>query len=115
MTEEQTSKPNAGTWGRLGKNDESTKLPKITFEINLSQKVTFLQDEPKEVASRDDPDSVFYVFSVSQDGIEKEIQTSAWTLLGALKQLSPLKGKTVVITKKLVKGKQTFDVALKED
>jgi hypothetical protein len=112
MNEEQTNKPNAGTWGRLGKNEESSKLPKITFEINLPQQVTFLQDEPKEIPSRDDPDSVFYVFSVSQAGIEKEIATSAWTLLGALKQLAPLKDKEVVITKKLVKGKQSFDVAL---
>jgi hypothetical protein len=112
MVDEQTNKPNVGTWGRLGKNDESSKLPKVTFEINLPQQVTFLQDEPKEVPSRDDPESVFYVFSVSQAGIEKEIATSAWTLLGALKQLSPLKDKAVIITKKLVKGKQTFEVAL---
>ena len=112
MEEEKTNKPTSGTWGRLGKNDESSKLPKIVFEINLPQEVTFLKDEPAEKTGRDDPDSVFYVFSVSQDGIEKEISTSAWTLLGALKQLVPLKDKKVSITKKLVKGKQTFEVKL---
>lgn len=113
MVNEQANKPTAGTWGRLGSNDDASRLPKVVFEVNLSQIVTFLQDEPKEVPGRDDPTNVFYVFSVSQDGIEKEIATSAWTLLGALKQLVPLKGKTVVITKKLIKGKQSFDVVLK--
>lgn len=112
MTDEQTIKPTTGTWDRLGKNDDTSRLPRISFEINLPQQVTFLQDVPLEVPSRDDPTSVFYVFSVSQAGIEKEIATSAWTLLGALKQLSPLKGKEVIIIKKLVKGKQTFEVSL---
>jgi len=112
MENEQTTKPNSGTWDRLGKNDDVTRLPRISFEINLPQQVTFLEDTPKEIPSRDDPTSVFYVFSVSQGGIEKEIATSAWTLLSALKQLSPLKDKEVSIVKKLVKGKQNFEVTL---
>ena len=112
MENEQTIKPNAGTWDRLGKNDEQSKLPRIVFEINLPQQVTFLEDTPREIPSREDPESVFYIFSVSQGGIQKEIVTSAWTLLSALKQLAPLKEKEVVIIKKLVKGKQTFEVTL---
>ena len=36
--------------------------------------------------------------------------TSAWTLLRGLKALTPLKGKKVRITKKLIKSKQTFEV-----
>ena len=111
MSDENTNKPTVGTWGRLGnKNDEASRLPRISFEINIPQVVTFLVNDPEEIPSRDDPDSVFYVFKVSQGGIEKDISTSAWTLLGSLKQLEQLAGKTVEITKKLVKGKQTFNV-----
>ena len=109
--EEQTNKPSKGTWDRLGNSDESTKLPKISFEINIPQTVTFLEDFPRELESRDDPTTVFYVFSVEQEKQEKEFNSSAWTLLGALKALVPLKGKTVTITKKLVKGRQMFEVS----
>ena len=104
--EEQTNKPSKGTWDRLG-NTEST--PKVTFDVNIPQTVTFLTDMPEERDSQDG--GVYYVFTVKHENEEKQISPSAWTLLGALKEIAPLNGKTVTITKKLEKGKQKFIVS----
>ena len=107
--EEQSNKPTAGTWDRLGSSQDQTT--NVTFDVNVSQTVTFIGDEPEERTSSDS--GVYYVFKVQQDGEDKIIQTSAWTLLSALKGIAPLNGKTVTITKKLDKGKQHFEVILK--
>ena len=106
MNEEQTNKPTKGTWDRLGSKDEN----KISFDVNISHKVTFLMDAPVELDSVDSPGNVYYDFFVKEDGADKHFTTSAWTLLSKLKELAPLKEKTVTITKKLVKGKQSFEV-----
>lgn len=106
--EEQSTKPSAGTWDRLGSTTD--QVAKVTFDVGVSQTVTFLTDSPEERDSQDN--GVYYVFQVKQDDTDKVIQTSAWTLLGALKEIAPLKDKTVTITKKLDKGKQHFEVAL---
>ena len=108
MEKEQTNKPTAGTWANLPTEDVE-RSPKVQFEVNLTQKVVFI-GEPKEYPSREDPKTVFYVFEVQQDGINKVITTAAWTLLHELKRLSPLNGKVAEITKRLVKGKQFFEV-----
>jgi hypothetical protein len=107
MNEEQTNKPNKGTWDRLGAKD----VNKISFDINISHKVTFLTDAPEEIESTESAGDVYYKFAVVEDGVNKTFSTSAWTLLGALKEIAPLKDKTVTITKKLIKGKQTFEVS----
>lgn len=106
--EKDTNKPKAGLWGKLPTEDVERK-PKVTFEVNITQKVVFM-GEPNEYPSRDDPTSVFYVFDVQQDSQDKIIMTSAWTLLHELKKLSPIQGKVAEITKRLVKGKQFFEV-----
>lgn len=106
MSEEQTNKPTKGTWDRLGSKD----LNRITFDVNIPHKVTFLADAPEEIDSTESAGDVYYKFAVQEDGADKTFTTSAWTLLGALKELAPLKDKTVTITKKLVKGKQSFEV-----
>ena len=108
MGEEKTNKPQKGLWETLPTEDVEKK-PKVTFDVNITQKVVFI-GEPKEYPSRDDPNSVFYVFDVQQDKADKVISTSAWTLLHELKKLSPLNGKQAEITKKLLKGKQFFEV-----
>ena len=107
MNDEQTNKPTKGTWGRLGAKDNS----KISFDVNISHKVTFLTDEPEELESTESVGDVYYKFAVIEDGENRHFTTSAWTLLSALKALMPLKDKTVTITKKLIKGKQSFEVA----
>lgn len=107
MDEEQTNKPTKGTWDRLGEIDEN----RISFEINIPYKVTFLIDVPEEIPSVINENEVYYKFLVNFNGNkEAYFNSSAWTLLGALKEMAPLKGKTVTITKKLVKGKQSFEV-----
>jgi hypothetical protein len=103
--EEETNKPSKGTWGRLGNADTT---PRVTFEVNIPQTVTFLTDEPEERDSQDG--GVYYVFPIKHQGEDKTMSTSAWTLLGALKEQAPLKDKTLVIVKKLIKGKQKFEV-----
>lgn len=105
MEEIQTNKPSKGTWDRLGTNDGRNK---ISFDVNIPQKVTFTTDAPEEKEGNDG--GVYYEFIVKQDDVEKYFTSSAWTLLSALKSLAPLKNKSVTITKKLIKGKQTFEV-----
>lgn len=108
MEEEITNKPTKGTWERLGETDPN----RISFEINVPVKVTFLTDRPEEIPSTLSEGQVFYRFSVEHNGIVgKYFDSSAWTLLSALKEHAPLTGKTVTITKKLVKGKQNFEVS----
>ena len=106
--EKEIQKPIQGTWDKLPTED-TEKKPKIVFEVNITQKVVFIQNEPKEFPSLDGS-GVFYVFDVQQNSEDKAIVTSAWTLLHELKKLSPLAGKTAEITKKLTKGKQFFEV-----
>jgi hypothetical protein len=106
--EKSANKPQKGLWDSLPTEDIEKK-PKVIFEVNITQKVTFVA-EPKEYPSRDDPTSVFYVFDVKQDDVDKVISTSAWTLLHELKKISPVAGKTAEITKRLAKGKQFFEV-----
>ena len=102
---EEIQKPTKGTWDKLGQKKQ------IPFEVNQTEQVTFLTDEPEELASQFDEGKVYYRFPVKRlDGTESAIETSAWTLLGELKRLAPLKNKTAQITKKLEKGKQKYVV-----
>lgn len=110
--ENESNKPKKGTWNSLGMTD--TQRPgRITFEINLPVNVTFKTDEPIELEDMGDDakaETVYYEFAVEESGQPKIIQTSAWTLLRELKKLSPLMNKKTIITKKIDKGKQYFEV-----
>ena len=106
--ENNTTKPKIGTWANMT-SEVVEKKAKISFEVNITQRVAFM-GEPKEYPSKDDPTTVFYVFDVKQENDDKIIMTSAWTLLHELKKLSPLTRKVADITKRLVKGKQFFEV-----
>jgi len=108
MEKGKTTQPTIGTWGKLP-TEETERKPKITFEVNIPVDVEMLQDEPIEFQGET---GAYYLFPVKVGTEEKVIMTSAWTLLRSLKVLSPLKGKKIRITKKLVKGKQEFQVAL---
>jgi len=109
MEEEKTTNPPSGTWDRLP-TEETPKLPKIDFQVNIPVEVTFLNEEPTELQG---DNGAYYIFQVREKDIEKVIMTSAWTLLRGLKIHSPLVNKTLVITKKLVNGKQSFIVETK--
>jgi len=98
-----------GIWGKLP-TEQIEKKPKITFDVNIPIEVIFLENDPREYQS--ETGGAYYVFEVKVAGEERAIVTSAWTLLRALKTLSPLKNKKVKIVKKLVKGKQGFEVTL---
>jgi len=101
--ENQTQMP-AGTWNRINTDTRE----KVKFEVNLTQRVVILNPEPKELAG--DDGSVYYTFEVEQDKKSKIIQTSAWTLLKSLKMIGLKPGMVLDITKRLVKGKQQFEV-----
>lgn len=105
MMESETSKPQKGFWAATV--NEKPKHPKVTFDINITQTVEFLEDEPREDVGED---GVYYTFPIKHNELETVIQTSAWTLLTELKKHKPLKGKKLKITKKLEKGKQFFVV-----
>jgi len=107
MENKSTNKPTKGTWDKMTAEDIE-RNPKVVFDVNITQKVVFI-GEPKEYPSKED-DSVFYIIDVQQDKMNKVISTSAWTLLHELKKLAPLNGKIAEITKRLVKGKQFFEV-----
>lgn len=106
MEETQTTQPTMGTWDRLP-TEQAERKPKVEFDINITKKVVFLSDEPKEYQS---DTGAYYVFDVEESGEQKVIMTSAWSLLRGLKALTPLKGKVASITKRLVKGKQNYEV-----
>lgn len=106
MEEEKPTQPQLGAWDRLP-TEESDRKPKVTFEINIPVKVKFLSDEPREFQG---DNGAYYVFDVLEGTEEKVIMTSAWSLLRSLKVNLPLKDKELTITKKLVKGKQNFEV-----
>lgn len=102
----ETQKPLAGAW-----NDIQAYPEKIKFETNKPVKVTFPTEftEPLEMPSKEG-NGVFYIFNVLSDGKMKSISTSSFTLLRSLKTHMPLGGKTLIITKKNVGGKNMFYV-----
>lgn len=106
MDKTTTVQPTLGTWGKLP-TEEIERKPKVSFDVNIPVKVKFLENEPREYQG---DTGAYYVFNVVVNGEQKVIMTSAWTLLRALKTLTPLKDKELTITKKLVKGKQGFEV-----
>lgn len=108
-TDSAAVKPLKGAWNTIG----TDRKPIVKFDINIVQRVTFADDfaEPTEMPSNSiNADEVYYVFPVVQDGVEKNINASAWSLLRELKSNMPLAGKTLEIVKKLVKGKQQYFV-----
>jgi len=106
MEETKTNNPSIGTWDKLP-TEESENKPRVEFELNKAVKVVFLADNPQEMSG---DTGAYYIFNVEENKEAKIIMTSAWTLLKGLKQLSPLSGKVVEITKKMDKGKQHFIV-----
>lgn len=106
--QEKITQPIKGTWNNLPTTDVE-RDPKVSFEVNIPVVVEFKEDQPVEMPS-EFSDGVYYIFKVKSNGQDMVISTSAWTLMRALKILSPLKGKKIQITKKLMKGKQTFEV-----
>jgi len=106
MDKDKTNQPLIGTWAKLP-TEEVERHPKVNFDVNIPVDVEFVQDEPMEFQG---DSGAYYIFPVKVGTEEKVVMTSAWTLLRALKALSPLKGKKVRIVKKLTKGKQGFEV-----
>ena len=112
MVEEQTNKPQQGTYENL-KTGEVDLKPKVEFEIGIGKEVEVVFDsdfeKPIEYPRKDD-NGVFYVFNVKQNNEEKVIITSAWSLLTGFKRNEPLAGKTLKIKKEMVEGKQHYNV-----
>ena len=117
MEDAQTTKPTKGEWDRTKAYPQ-----KIKFAQDKPVVVTFSDDfgEPKEMPGKDNkPDNdcndVFYIFECIVEGKESSISTSSWTLLKSLKSHLPLAGKTLVITKKNVGGRNMFYVETPKD
>ena len=108
MDKDKTTQAPLGTWDKLP-TETIERKPKVSFDVNIPVEVVFSTDAPREYMG---DTGAYYVFEVKVAGEDRAIVTSAWTLLRALKTLSPLKNKKVKIVKKLVKGKQGFEVTL---
>lgn len=106
----QTTTPQLGTWDNLP-TEETERKPKVEFEVDNPVDVIFTEDKPVELMG---DKGAYYLFHVKVDGEEKVIMSSAWTLLRALKIQSPLKDKTLTITKNIVNGKQHYNVESKQ-
>jgi len=114
MEEAKTEKPQSGAWENTEAYPQKIRFVQdkpvvVTFDANFK--------EPKEMPSKDNrPDNacndVFYIFEClnTSDNKKSSIVTSSWTLLRSLKSHLPLAGKTLIITKKNVGGKNMFYV-----
>jgi len=100
-----TNQPTLGTWDKLT-TEATERKPKVEFDLNKKVEVVFTENEPQEFTG---DNGAYYLFNVEENKEAKVIMTSAWTLLKALKMLSPLQGKIIAITKKMDKGKQHFE------
>lgn len=100
-----------GLWDSIDPNEKIKD--RLTFEINKEEVVTFPDnfDKPTERVSDYKEGEPYLVFDVIHQGEPKVIMTSAFTLIVGLKKLAPLAGKTVKIIKKLVNGKQNYEVS----
>lgn len=106
MTDAKTTQLLAGTWDKLPTEDIE-RHPKVVFDLNKTIEVEFIEDAPREYSG---DTGAYYVFNVIENNEQKVIMTSAWSMLRALKTLSPLKNIKARITKRMVKGKQQFEV-----
>lgn len=117
MEEEKTNQLELGTWENLN-TEEIEKKPKVKFDLDKEVVVEFPEDFEKPMEMKSENGGVYYIFHVTEIGEnsreEKVIMTSAWTLLRGLKNLEPLKGKRVGITKKMESGKQKLVVEEKK-
>jgi len=103
-------KPQVGTWANMQSDVDNTELkPKVEFKVNITQQITFTNDEPRELPNQEG-NGVFYIFDVIHSNEPKVIMTSAWSMMHGLKKLAPLAGKTLDITLLLEKGKQRYEV-----
>ena len=107
---ENVNKPTEGTYGNMTPSGE--RKPKVEFILDKSAEVFFAKDfeRPTEFPSNQDKGSVYYLFNCTHDGEEKIFMTSAWSLLQGLKNIEPLAGKTILITKDMKDGKQHYSV-----
>lgn len=107
---ESTNKPTEGTYDNMTPSGE--RKPKVEFIFNESVKLFFTDDfeKPVEFPSSQDKGSVYYLFNCIQNGEEKVFLTSAWSLMQGLKNIEPLAGKTVLITKDMKEGRQHYSV-----
>ena len=104
---DKTNQMPIGTWDKISTDDYKPE-DKVKFEVNITQKVVVTNPIPNERTGEDG--GAYYVFEVQHDGKPKIIQTSAWTLLKEFKKADLKAGMVLEITKKLVKGKQFFEV-----
>jgi hypothetical protein len=107
--EETVKKPQSGAWDEMP-TEEPERKPQLKWDMDDSHTLTIKCDRPKEYTSGDG-NGVFYVFDCEKDGEEMVFFASAWSLLRGLRMLGEqLMDKKVTISKKMVNGKQTYEV-----
>jgi|TARA_R100001530_G_scaffold2717_1_gene4390 hypothetical protein len=104
MEQEKTNNLEVGAYGNLNTADRN---PSIKFEVNTPVVVQMDCEQPREINSAN---GVFYVFNVLLEGEQRDIATSAYTLLKGFKKMEPFVGKILKITKVMEGAKQLFKV-----
>lgn len=99
-----------GTWDKIDTKEYKAE-DKISFEVDIPQEVMVINPIPQERTGNEG--GVYYNFEVQQNGTNKVIQTSAWTLLKGLKKANIKAGMVLEITKKDFKGQYFFEVVVK--
>lgn len=95
-------------WNQIPSSD-SQKKPRLKWENNdESHSVVFKCHEPLTINM---PDGKFFVFDVEENGEQKVITSSAWTMLRGIRSLGEdLFDKRAMITVHKIKGKTLYEV-----
>ena len=76
-TNTKTAKPQIGTWDKMP-TEEQERKPKVEFEVDKPKELIFIENEPMEFSG---DNGAYYLFKIIEDGEEKVLMTSAWSLL----------------------------------
>lgn len=103
-----TDKPQKGAWENM-EIEYKERLEKVTWQKKGEFHILTCKNEPSERDSAT-KDGVYYIINVVEEGKDKILMTSSWSMLKGLKVYAPIKGKTFKIMKEIEQGKQYFNV-----
>ena len=106
--EEEQKKAMLPEWDNIEANK-----PKMKWEINQTQEVTFKCSKPRDIIWKDpkEGDKRIFIFEVMNEGKEKVIMTDAKSLVQGIKSLgADLMNKVALITKNVKGSKQFYEV-----
>ena len=104
----------SSTWDSLEVRPHENKPIIKWTQLGESHTLTFVSEKPREFISKfksqNDEEKISWAFDVKEDGVDKVIFVSAFSLKLGLKKQAPLQNKTLVITRVLKNGKNLYEV-----